>query len=378
MHAKKHLRRALCASLLLAASGLTACTGGQENVTPDPMPKPVHCGRLQEATDAGCQPLKTSGVQTQEVMFPSQKTPGGLVSLNGVITRPTFAPGVTPPAKLPGVVLIHGSGPQSRDSTIPGDLAGPFTKPVPVFKDLAEALSAQGFVVLRYDKRTCTAQANPGCGYPIEIARKATWDDLRGDVAAAAAFLGSQKDVDGGDLILMGHSQGSTLALEAAPAVKPSALVLLAGNWSPIDQVIVRQVNWQLNAVKEQLDKKQLDEAQKRVSEIESGLLAIRQGYFPDDEIFMGAPASFWKKWFTSTEATGKMLKAYQGPVLYVRGGDDKNVDQTEQDGFAGALKGRKDSQLVVLPGHTHALNQRGKEGVSPQTTSAILKWLAQ
>ena len=45
----------------------------------------------------------------------------------------------------PGVVLVHGSGPNDRDETI-----GP-NKP---FRDLAWGLATRGIAVLRYEKRT--------------------------------------------------------------------------------------------------------------------------------------------------------------------------------------------------------------------------------
>ena len=48
---------------------------------------------------------------------------------------------------FPGVVLVHGSGPNDRDETI-----GP-NKP---FRDLAWGLANLGVAVLRYDKRTLT------------------------------------------------------------------------------------------------------------------------------------------------------------------------------------------------------------------------------
>ena len=51
---------------------------------------------------------------------------------------------------FPGVVLVHGSGPNDRDGSF-----GP-NKP---FRDLAEGLASRGIAVLRYDKRTRTHAA---------------------------------------------------------------------------------------------------------------------------------------------------------------------------------------------------------------------------
>src|SRR5262249_18016279 len=47
--------------------------------------------------------------------------------------------------RSPGVVLVHGSGPQDRDETVGANK---------VFQDLAEGLASHGIEVLRYDKRT--------------------------------------------------------------------------------------------------------------------------------------------------------------------------------------------------------------------------------
>ncbi len=60
--------------------------------------------------------------------------------LEGILSLPE---GVNEP--VPGVVLVHGSGPSDRDETVGAN------RP---FRDIAEGLSARGIAVLRYDKRT--------------------------------------------------------------------------------------------------------------------------------------------------------------------------------------------------------------------------------
>ena len=59
--------------------------------------------------------------------------------LPGTLTLPN---GTGP---FPGIVLVHGSGPNDRDETVGGSK---------LFKDLAEGLASRGIAVLRYEKRS--------------------------------------------------------------------------------------------------------------------------------------------------------------------------------------------------------------------------------
>lgn len=372
-------QRSAVATLGAALLALGACTTEPETVE-DPKPsKEITCGRLMvpDASGQKCVSVNASGVNSKPVTFPSKKTPGGLVSLNGVLTTPKWATGAEAPRKSPGVILIHGSGPLGRDSLLTGDLTGPFAQPVPLFKDLAESLSARGYTVLRYDKRTCTAQSDPACSYPAEVAKQAGWEDLRGDVEAAAAFLGSQPGVDPQDIILVGHSQGSTLALEAGKTVKPRALVLLAGTFEPIDQVLARQARWQLDHQQPKPSPKELEKAKGKISELESTFLAIREGQIPDEELFMGSTVGFWKAWINASNATPDLLRTFNRPVLYVRGTADQNAAEQDQQGFEAALKGKAGAQVVSLPDHTHALSLKGEAKAGDKLTKALLDWLA-
>src|SRR6185369_6762687 len=75
----------------------------------------------------------------------------GLFHLEGTLTLPARAEG----ERVPAVVIVHGSGPMSRDGIMRGQLGLSFGFELPVYKRLAEALTARGYAVYRYDKRTC-------------------------------------------------------------------------------------------------------------------------------------------------------------------------------------------------------------------------------
>src|SRR5205085_5611164 len=94
--------------------------------------------------------------------------------LGGTLTMPNGS------GPFPGVVLVHGSGPNDRDETVGG------TK---MFKDLAEGLASRGIAVVRYDKRTKVYQTRMAGLKHFTVA-----DETVDDAAKAAALLRTQKE----------------------------------------------------------------------------------------------------------------------------------------------------------------------------------------
>jgi len=89
---------------------------------------------------------KPEGFIEEEVSFYSDG-----FEIFGTVTIPD-----TGKESYPAVVLVHGSGPNDRDETIPlGN--GMVYKP---FLELAHGLAQKGYVVFRYDKRSYTISAN--------------------------------------------------------------------------------------------------------------------------------------------------------------------------------------------------------------------------
>lgn len=130
----------------------------------------------------------------------------GNVILAGTLTIPD---GVPP---YPAVVLITGSGPQTRDE----DVAG-----FPVFGVIADHLAQEGIVVLRLDDR--------GVGGSSGDLRESTSDHFAGDALSAVRFLEQRPEVDSDRIGLLGHSEGGIVApLAAARSEDVSFLVLLA------------------------------------------------------------------------------------------------------------------------------------------------------
>ncbi|MGA2156363.1 MAG: alpha/beta fold hydrolase, partial [Bryobacteraceae bacterium] len=123
---------------------------------------------------------------------------------------------------VPGVVLIHGSGPEDRDETSFGN------KP---FRDLAEGLASQGIAVLRYEKRTKE--------YEMAQMRNLTvQEETVEDAVAAVTLLRAQPGIDPKRVFLLGHSLGGYLMpmmLDRAP--EAAGGIVLGGNARPLDKL---------------------------------------------------------------------------------------------------------------------------------------------
>jgi dienelactone hydrolase len=121
------------------------------------------------------------------------------IPVEGTLTRPTG------PGPFPGVVLVAGSGPTDRNwcsPLLPGTLCSG--------RLLAEALTREGFMTLRYDKRA-SGPRGPENARRLEgrISMQAHLDELVGAVAA----LLSENDMDPARIFALTNSEGALHAL---------------------------------------------------------------------------------------------------------------------------------------------------------------------
>jgi dienelactone hydrolase len=145
-------------------------------------------------------------------------------ALSGTLTVPTDL------GPFPGVVLVHGSGPQDRDETI---------GPNHVFKDLGEGLSSRGIAVLRYDKRTFQYKDRL---MKMDVKSITLDDEVVNDAAAAVRVLKSMPGIDSTRVYVVGHSLGALLAPEIAFRSHAAGAVLLAPPGRPPWVIIAAQM----------------------------------------------------------------------------------------------------------------------------------------
>lgn len=140
-------------------------------------------------------------------------------------------PGKPPAGELvddqqhPAVVMISGSGPQDRDSTLMGH------KP---FLVLADRLARAGIASFRYDDR--------GVGGSSGDTLQSTTLDFAEDARAAVQMLKLQADIDPMRIVVLGHSEGGMVAAEvASDSQEVLGAILLAGPAVPGGELLSHQ-----------------------------------------------------------------------------------------------------------------------------------------
>jgi pimeloyl-ACP methyl ester carboxylesterase len=189
---------------------------------------------------AGAALLATPAVAQKYPMGTKQR-PVTFRGAGGVVLSGTLLlPMISELQKVPGVVLVGGSGPTDRDGN---NTLVPFK--IDLLKLIAELLAANGIATLRYDKRG-VATSSAQTPTPLEAQeRYFAWDNYVGDVMAAHAELLRHDEIKAYATALLGHSEGGLLSLAAAVAMGkrgPYALVLAGTPGRPLIDIVREQI----------------------------------------------------------------------------------------------------------------------------------------
>lgn len=158
----------------------------------------------------------------EEVQIP---TPWG--ELSATLATPTGASDTA-------VLIIAGSGPTDRNGNSGLNLN------TYAYKMLSDGLTAEGFAVLRYDKRAIGLSH-----YPAEEVPNLLFDDFVDDAALCVSYLRSRGY---SRVILVGHSEGGAVAMLVAANgdIAIDGIVLLSAAGYPLDEILRWQLTEQL------------------------------------------------------------------------------------------------------------------------------------
>ena len=295
-----------------------------------------------------------------------------ILTLEGNLTLPARTEG----QDVPAIVLVHGSGPQSRDEVIGAQLNMAFGFDIPVFAQISKSLQEDGIAVLRYDKRSCTSFNNT-CDndYPLPESDIKT-SDFATDAVVATTWLADQEGIDPERIFVVGHSQGGALmpAILAGNANLAGG-VSLAGNFRPIDVLLRFQLDSSLTLLESLgYTEAAIDDLLGDLTAMVEALEALRAGSFVGTYIG-GLPVAFWEDAFAIGDARPGLVAQESRPMLAINGDTDTNIPHDPEL----VLWEQAGVDTLLFPCVTHALNCVGTEigsEVEPALLSALSEWL--
>lgn len=276
----------------------------------------------------GCAP--GPGIAPPVAAHPAGIFADSVFSANGQLHGTLIVPSTT---RSPVVLIIAGSGPTDRDGNnplIPGKNNS--------LRYLAEALAERGIASLRYDKRGIGASRMQG-GLPTDL----RFEHYVEDAVAWGKKLHADRRFS--SVIVVGHSEGSLIALLATPRIPAAKVVSIAGLGFPAPVGIARQVRAALPA----------DQA----AQVESALARVERGEEPGEYppsmigLFHPNVLPYLRSWFPydpRVEA-GRV----GAPLLVIQGLHD--FQALEEDARAIAA-GNPRSTLKLISGMNHVLKQ--------------------
>lgn len=263
--------------------------------------------------------------KTSEAGSPDVKLPTASATLFGTIDVPE---GEGP---FPVLLILSGSGPNDRDGnqvTLKSDY----------LKKLGTALAAQGFAVLRFDKR--------GSGrshFPPGREKDFRFDALVDDAVGWVSLL--RKDSRFSRVGIIGHSQGSLVGMLVARRVHLDAFVSIAGPSRTIDDVIRGQLAPKLESSPD-LKRRAFD----IIDKLSDGQ-TVEEVPVALQSLFRPSVQGFLISWMKHDPA--RLFAAMKVPSLIVQGTRDIQVQIADAEGLKAV---RPAAELAMITDMNHVL----------------------
>lgn len=291
----------------------------------------------------------------------------GKWALPGTLTVPDGS------GPFPGLILVHGSGPNDRDETI---------GPNKIFKDMAWGLASKGIAVLRYDKRTFkhVKQLTPDL-----VDNMTAKEEVIDDALLAAELMRKTEYIDPKRVFLLGHSLGATLAPRIAQQDnKLAGIILMAGITRSLEETILDQFTYLYNLegnITEQ-QKAELDDLKEKVDKLKD--LEFIENISRQD-LPLAMPVPYWKDLHIHDPVS--IVKTLSLPILVLQGGRDYQVLESKDfKGWKDALNNRANAAFKLFPKLNHLfIAGEGKsnpqeymvEGhVEKEVIDSIVQWI--
>ena len=271
---------------------------------------------------------------------------------------------------FPTIIINPGSGAIDRDGTlsmIGGNLVclypGLANKTLKYYKQLSDALVDAGYAVLRYDKLEYT--------YTPATIGSITFNKLWLPVSSAIEYIKTRSDVDTNSIILIGHSEGSSLIPYIAKGRNDiKALISIAGPRTPIDSTLA----YQLVAIADTCNGN-LNQAQAQANQILSYFNVIRTNTWNSSTpSLFGIPPDIWYDYIKAVDSVSVNYNTANLPTLFTGLGLDFNVPPSELIRLQNEVTITND--FWSIQGLNHYMTTNNDPNVSIALTDTIIYWL--
>lgn len=285
----------------------------------------------------------------------------GTVALYGSLTSPKGRD------KHPAVVLISGAGPSDRNWNSPPLVTGS------PGAQIADALTAAGFVVFRYDDR--------GVGKSGGAQNSATFWNLVSDARSIVAWVKAQPEVDPFNVFVAGHGEGALIALILG-AEDPTlgGVISIAGPGKPLDKVIMESLN--AMAVDENTPASERERAARMIPKMNEIVAKAKAG---ERGVIEGINLPWLREHLEVNPA--EYAARQRGPLFIIQGLDDLTVLSRNANELKEAAMGNEvDTTVELIARMNHSLmwvragnpdfDPNWPTRVVPRVYEAMIGWL--
>lgn len=309
---------------------------------------------------------------------------GNYSETNVVIGEGTFAvPGTLtiPDGKgpFPAVILVHGSGPHDRDSTIGA---------VKIFKDIAVGLAAQNIATLRYEKVTKEHNVKVASLPQFTLNNESVDDSI-----LAVKLLKNRYDIDSANIYIAGHSQGGYVVpkiFENDNNNDIAGAILLSAPSGNMTEVLMEQQVVALERLKAMGYPSEIIASQEQTAAFISQTVdLINDPQYSIEKLpeSFPIPPAYW--WYEQRDYIPSQLAKLQTErMLIIQGENDWQVSMNQFSGWKEDLKERTNISYISYPNINHVLTEYeelsiGTEYYLPSNVSGKLitdmaKWIKQ
>lgn len=288
-------------------------------------------------------------------------------ALPGTLTIPNGS------TSFPGLVLVHGSGPNDRDETVGANK---------VFRDLSWGLASQGIAVLRYEKRT---KEHAQKFTPDIISKLTVKEEVIDDAILAIQLMRESEEIDSKKVFVLGHSLGATVAPRIGQQDDEiSGLIIMAGITRSLEDTILDQFTYiySLSGELSEEQKAELETLKEKVARVKDPELSDKVSA---QELPLGISPAYWLDLRGYKPA--EVAKTLSMPLFILQGGRDYQVLATKDfEEWKKVLKSSENVSFKLYPGLNHLFiegegqstpQEYGIEGhVSPHVIKDIVSWI--